>query len=64
MARSLNGRSAERYSHEDDWHYADATSNVTVKDGGTFELDNHARLTGDVHVQSGGTFIMREGRAA
>lgn len=58
---SLNGRSAERYSHEDDWHYADATGNVTVKDGGTFELDSHARLTGDVLVQSGGTFIMREG---
>lgn len=58
---SLNGRSAERYSHEDDWHYADATSNVTVMNGGTFELDSHARLTGDVHVQSGGTFIMREG---
>ncbi len=58
---SLNGRNAERYSHEDDWHYADATGNVTVKDGGTFELDSHARLTGDVHVQSGGTFIMREG---
>lgn len=58
---SLNGRSAERYSHEDDWHYADATGNVTVKNGGTFELDSHARLTGDVHVQSGGTFIMREG---
>ncbi len=58
---SLNGRNAERYSHEDDWHYADAIGNVTVMNGGTFELDSHARLTGDVHVLSGGTFIMREG---
>ncbi len=58
---SLDGRSNTRYSHEDDWHYADASSNVTVRNGGTFELGSHARLTGDVVVESGGTFIMREG---
>lgn len=50
-----------RYSNEDDWHYADATMNVTVEKGGTFELDSHARLTGDVVVKNGGTYIMREG---
>lgn len=50
-----------RYTNEDDWHYADATMNVTVQNGGTFELDSHARLTGKVTVQSGGTYIMREG---
>ncbi|MBR3902334.1 MAG: autotransporter-associated beta strand repeat-containing protein [Akkermansia sp.] len=58
---SLNGRSSERYSHADDWHYADATSNVTVNNGAVFELDSHARLTGDIEVKSGGMFIMREG---
>ena len=50
-----------RYSNEDDWHYADATMHVTVEKGGTFELDSHARLTGEVMVKDGGTYIMREG---
>lgn len=49
------------YSNEDDWHYADATMNVCVENGGTFELDSHARLTGEVMVKDGGTYIMREG---
>lgn len=46
---------------DNDWHYADAAMNVQVKNGGTFELGSHARLTGDVNVDKGGTFIMREG---
>ncbi len=50
-----------RYSNEDDWHYSDATMNVCVENGGTFELDSHARLTGNVVVKDGGTYIMREG---
>ena len=50
-----------RYSHEDDWHYSDATMNVTVEKGGTFELDTHARLTGNVTVHKGGSYIMHEG---
>lgn len=58
---SLNGYNQQRYSNEDDWHYADAAMNVTVDTGATFELGSHARLTGDVTVQSGGTFLMREG---
>ena len=50
-----------RYSNEDDWHYADATMNVCVENGGTFELDSHARLSGKVEVRDGGTYLMREG---
>ncbi len=58
---SLNGYNQQRYSNADDWHYADAAMNVTVDDGAIFELGSHARLTGDVTVQSCGTFLMREG---
>lgn len=58
---TLNPGTREMYSHEDDWHYADSSMDVTVKDGGTFELGSHARLTGDVTVEQGGTYIMREG---
>ena len=50
----------DRYFNEDDWHYADATMNVTVHNSGTFELGSHARLTGDVTVEQGGTYVMRE----
>lgn len=58
---SLNGRTAERILKENDWHYADATMDVTVKNGATFELGSHARLIGDIAVESGGTYVMREG---
>ncbi len=58
---SLTGTNAQRYSHADDWHYADASMDVSVAGGATFELGSHARLTGDVTVASGGTYIMREG---
>ncbi len=58
---SATGKSAERYTNADDWHYADATANVTVEEGGRFELGSHARLTGDVTVEAGGTFVMHEG---
>ena len=47
--------------YENDWHYADAAMNVTVKDGATFELESHARLTGNVTVKNGGSYIMHEG---
>ncbi len=57
---SATGRNAERYFNAEDWHYADATSDVTVKNNAVFELGSHARLTGDVTVESGGTFVMRE----
>lgn len=58
---SLNGRNASRYFSNRDWHYADTTSPVTVKNGAVFELGSHARLTGNITVESGGTFTMREG---
>lgn len=58
---SLNGHNVSRYFSNRDWHYADTTSPVTVKNGAVFELGSHARLTGDVMVESGGTFTMREG---
>ncbi len=58
---SLNGYNQQRYVNEDDWHYADAKMNVTVDKGATFELGSHARLTGAVTVEGGGTFVMREG---
>ena len=57
---SATGTNQVRYVNDMDWHYADATMNVTVKDGATFELGSHARLTGDVTVKQGGTFVMHE----
>ena len=57
---SDTGRNENRYFNEDDWHYADAAMNVSVQNGGTFELGSHARLTGDVTVEQGGTYVMRE----
>lgn len=50
----------DRYFNEDDWHYADAAMSVSVQEGGTFELGSHARLTGDVTVEEGGSYVMRE----
>ena len=58
---SANGINSNRYSNANDWHYADAAMDVTVKGGATFELGSHARLTGDVTVETGGTYVMREG---
>lgn len=58
---SASPDTADFSTREDDWHYADAAMNVTVADGATFELAGHARLTGDVSVQSKGKYIMREG---
>lgn len=58
---SATGTNQQRYLNTRDWHYADATMDVTVKNGATFELGSHARLTGDVVVKQGGTFVMREG---
>lgn len=52
--------SADVFSSEDDWHYADAQMDVAVQSGAVFELGSHARLKGDVTV-NGGTYIMREG---
>lgn len=59
-AGSLHGWSADAYSHEDDWHYADARTDISIT-GGTFCLGSHARLIGDITVGDGATFIMNEG---
>ena len=58
---SVGGKGGTRYSHPDDWHYSDATMNVEVRNGATFRLGSHARLTGDVDVRSGGTLEIAEG---
>ena len=60
-----HGKGSVQYSNdtffsEDDWHYADAKMDVTVNQGGTFQLGTHARLLGDVTV-NGGTYVMNEG---
>lgn len=52
---------AEFSTRPNDWHYADAGMNVTVRNGATFELGSHARLRGNVNVESGGTYTMHEG---
>lgn len=57
---SFDGMSAERAKNDNDWHYADASMNVKVANGATFELGSHARLTGDISVEDGGTFVMRQ----
>ncbi len=58
---SIEGKGGTRYTHPDDWHYSDAAMNVEVRDGATFRLGSHARLTGNVDVQSGGTLEIAEG---
>ena len=58
---SIEGKGGTRYTHPDDWHYSDAAMNVVVQDGATFRLGSHARLTGNVDVQSGGTLEIAEG---
>lgn len=59
--RGSTGLNTDRLVVDLDWHYADAEMNVDVKDGAYFTLGSHARLTGTVTVQDGGTFLMREG---
>lgn len=49
--------------NNNDWHYADMKAPVTVESGASFELGSHARLIGDVTVESNGSFVMREGVA-
>lgn len=58
---SATGKNNARFSNTDDWHYAGMATDVEIRNGASFTLDSHARLTGNVTVQDGGTFIMREG---
>lgn len=61
MGSATGHNDAERLVNVNDWHYADAAMDVQVKSGAQFELGSHARLTGDVTVQEGASFVMREG---
>ncbi len=54
---------ADFSTRPNDWHYADAQMPVRVKAGGSFCLGSHARLRGDVSVESGGSYTMHEGVA-
>ena len=56
-ARQLLGRRVVNYF---DWHYADAKMDVVVKEGAEFTLGSHARLKGNVTVEDGGVFTMKE----
>ena len=57
---SIDGRQSARLDRVNDWHYADAAMNVQVRNNAIFELGSHARLTGDISVENGGLFVMRE----
>lgn len=61
MGTTDEGKNIARLVREDDWHYADATMNVEVASGASFELGSHARLTGTVTVAEGATYTIREG---
>ena len=58
---SEDGTSAARLTRADDWHYADAGTDVSVERGATLRLGSHARLSGNVVVRDGGAFVMNEG---
>lgn len=58
---SATGRNTDRYFNAADWHYADSAMNVEVAENATFILGSHARLTGNVTVESGGKLIIKEG---
>lgn len=65
LTRHAGMRNLTTYTYYDnDWHYAAAAMNVSVASGAEFELGSHALLTGNVTVENGGRFIMREGVAA
>ena len=58
---SATGKDTARLVNTADWHYADAAMDVNVQSGSAFTLGHHARLTGDVTVEAGGSFSMHEG---
>ncbi|MCQ2364720.1 MAG: autotransporter-associated beta strand repeat-containing protein [Akkermansia sp.] len=58
---SATGKDTSRLVNTADWHYADAAMDVNVQSGAAFTLGHHARLTGDVTVEAGGSFSMHEG---
>lgn len=50
------------YSDSGDWTYAvlESAGGVTVNDGATFRLADHALMTADITVRDGGTFEMTD----
>ncbi len=58
---SIDGRSTRRLENPNDWHYADSTMNVMVKEGAEFILGSHARLTGSVMMKGGSILTINEG---
>ncbi len=58
---SEDGTNADRLVRSNDWHYADAKTNVSVESGATLQLGSHARLSGNITVRDGGKFVMNEG---
>lgn len=59
----LQGYNTPHVYHSDsgDWMYATMEgSNVVVKNGATFQLSHHALMRGNVHVESGGAFVINQ----
>lgn len=59
----LQGYNTPHVYHSDsgDWMYATMEgSNVVVKNGATFQLSHHALMRGNVHVESGGSFVINQ----
>ncbi len=57
---SESGYDLNRLHNPNDWHYAMAEMDVNVSSGASFELGDHALLIGDVQVESGGSFVMKQ----
>ncbi len=57
---SESGTNTNRYQNANDWHYAMAETGVKVGSGASFVLGDHALLIGDVQVESGGSYVMKQ----
>ncbi len=57
---SETGTDVNRWQNSADWHYAMAEINVKVGSGSSFELGDHALLIGNVQVEQGGSFVMKQ----
>ncbi len=57
---SEDGTNTNRYQNANDWHFAMAEMDVQVRSGASFELGHHALLLGNVAVESGGTYVMKQ----
>ncbi len=57
---SESGLNHNRWQNPDDWHFAMAEMDVQVGADASFVLGDHALLIGDVQVQSGGRFVVKQ----